>query len=155
MIKRDFYAWDFIKQEPKRNRISDYPTIDGGTIDDGFLVYDGNDWMVNYTTDHVGRNNIILGGENVTISADINDTVFVQNLSVAGTTDIPPQEGQMRTIMDDGYWLTQVYLTNPDDSEESGWVTMNTKISFITADENFRRKSRWTRFKNWVGSVLS
>ncbi len=147
MVKRDFSAWDFVKQKPKtHNRLVD---ITAGTLhhNDLFTINDGT-WTTTVTG---GQNNIVLGN-NMTISADINDTVFVQNLSVAGTTDIPPQEGQMRTIMsEDGYWLTQVYVPTRD------WVTINSTTSFITADENYPnlRPNRWVRFKNWVGSVLS
>ncbi len=150
MVKRDFSAWDFVKQEPKKGLrildgnagtlITDYPNV----------IIGGGDWVVNTT----GTNNIILGSNNMTISADVSDTVYVQNLSVAGTTDIPPSEGQMRTqILEDGYWETQVYSNRFQE-----WVTISRTESMITAGETFvprTRISRWVKFKSWVGGLLS
>jgi hypothetical protein len=148
MIKRDFTAWDFVKQEPKKQGftilggvgdlfITDYPSM---------IIDTNSEWVFNTTA---GTNNIILGGQNMTISADVSDTVYVQNLSVAGTTDIPPTVGQMRTIMDeDGYWSTQTFII----TDEGGtWVTISRIESMITAGETFiptQRVSIWTKFKN-------
>ena len=139
MIKRDFSVWDFVKQEPKKDTID----ITGGTLISDYIVGNG-DWTT--TTTAIGGNNIILGGNNLTVSDDVNNTVFVQNLSVAGTTDIPPQTGQMRTEIDeDGYWSTQVYIP------EREWVTISRTESMVTSGETFvptQRVSIWTKFKN-------
>lgn len=113
MVKRDFSAWDFVKQEPKKQELF---TIDGGTLITDYpnVIIGGGDWIVDTTA---GQNNIVLG-QNMSISSDVNDTVFVQNLSVAGTTDIPPQEGQMRYNVDSQ--MTEVY--HQDEWMEIGYT---------------------------------
>jgi hypothetical protein len=93
MVKRDFSAWDFVKQEPKKRG---FTILDGtaGTLITDYpnVVMGGGDWVVDTTA---GTNNIVFGS-NMTISADVSDTVFISNLSVAGSAEIPPSEGQLR-----------------------------------------------------------
>jgi hypothetical protein len=140
MVKRDFSVWDFVKQEPKKRG---FTILDGNSEHFTFTVDPSSEWVVDTTA---GTNNIVLGS-NMTISADVSDTVFISNLSVAGSAEIPPQEGQMRTIMDeDGYWSTQVYIPTQE------WVTISRTDSMVTVDGNYPdltpRVSLWTKFKN-------
>lgn len=165
MIKRDFSVWDFVKQEPKKETID----ITGGTLISDYpnVIVGNGDWTT--TTTAIGGNNIILGGNNLTVSDDINNTVFVQNLSVAGTTDIPPREGDMRTVMDeDGYWATQVFntplnATTPNNPNGEEWVTISRTDSMITVDGFSTRPKRhitWTghffnKFKTWLKKITT
>ncbi len=115
MVKRDFSAWDFVKQEPKKGlRILDGNT--GGTLITNYpnVVIGGGDWIVNTTA----QNNIVFGS-NATISADVSDTLFVSNLSVAGSAEIPPSEGQLRYNTVNG--TTEAYVD--DEWIELGPVT--------------------------------
>jgi hypothetical protein len=145
--------------------------VTGGTLTftdgDGYLMLDSTVWTIDTTNGGSnviiggsgntvnGDNNIVLGGQNMTITADISDTTYVQNLSVGGTAEIPPTEGQMRTVMgEDGDWLVQTFITeleNPDGI----WITIRTEPSMITYGQDFVRESKWVRFKSWFGNVLS
>jgi hypothetical protein len=94
MIKRDFTAWDFVKQEPKKEFIID--------VTSGTRITDFPSWTTTVTDTIVFGANITVGGDN---------RVYISDLVVQGSADIPPREGDMRTIMDeDGYWSTQVVI---------------------------------------------
>jgi hypothetical protein len=149
MIKRDFTAWDFVKQEPKKgNRISDFDIL-GGTNDGDVLMF--TDGGVGWTTTTTA-----IGGNNLTVSEGINNTVFVQNLNVAGNMEIEPREGEMRTIMDeDGYWLSQFYTRSID---EPMWVTTSRTDSMITMDGNTYHITKvpiWVKFKTWLNKITT
>jgi hypothetical protein len=69
-IKKDFSAWDFVKQKPKYT--NPYGNIIEGSV-----------------TSHV------MGVNNIT-TTDVDTTFFVNNMEVTGSALIPPQEGQMK-----------------------------------------------------------
>ena len=86
-----------------------------------------------------------------------NNRVYISDLTVQGSADIPPREGDMRTVMgEDGYWLTQVFNTSldavtPNNPSGDIWVTISRTESFVTEGETFiptQRVSLWTKFKN-------
>jgi hypothetical protein len=149
MVKRDFSAWDFVKQEPKKQGF----TILGGGVGDLFTVVDNSaDWVVTTTLDDTftfnGYNNVVFG-EGITIDGNTNNTVTISDMVVTGSADIPPTAGQMKTVSDGNSWNTQVFV---EDGNGGEWVTISsTRLHRgVTTTEN-----RWGRFKNWVGSVLS
>lgn len=144
MIKSGFTAWDFVKQEPKKEF-----TIDGGT-----LISDYTSWTIGDGS----FTNTIVFGDNVTITDGMaNNRVYISDLTVQGSAEIPPREGDMRTMMgEDGYWLTQVFnisldSVTPNNPSGDIWVTISRTESMITAGETLvptQRVSIWTKFKN-------
>jgi hypothetical protein len=60
MVKRNFSAWDFVKQEPKKQG---FRILDGNSEHFTFTVDPSSEWVVDTTA---GTNNIVLGS-NMTI----------------------------------------------------------------------------------------
>lgn len=106
MIKRDFSAWDFVKQGPKKDTID----ITGGT-----LISDYTSW----TMGDGSFTNTMVFGDNVTITIpSVNNRVYISDLTVQGSAEIPPQEGQMRYNVDSQ--MTEVY--HQDEWMEIGYT---------------------------------
>jgi hypothetical protein len=141
MIKRDLNAWDFVENKPKtglrivdgtgRRIITDYPPIDGGT-----LIYDG--LGMEWTTTVTDTNIIQLGYDNEGLRIDNNNQVTIGDLVVAGSAEIPPQEGQMR--YDTNNNLTYVFVG--DTWQEINW-------------EPVKKESLWSRFKTFIKNLLT
>lgn len=113
MIKRDFTTWNFIKQEPN------------------VIITPIGSWDLSNVTvmgDTFTTNTTLIGVD--LISELEPGRVYISHLVVQGSADIPPREGDMRTIIDEnGYWSTQVFNTSlsavtPYNERGEEWVTI-------------------------------
>lgn len=134
---------------------------------DGYFWVDNNtDLTVTFQAD-TWTNTIFLGGD-VQIENPQDNTTYVRNMVVTENLNYQPREGDMRTIMKDGFWLTQVYNTDisitsfftsnhvtPDNERGGVWITISSQPSMITTTNTPKRESRWKRFKRWVSNILS
>jgi hypothetical protein len=129
MVNKKISEWDFVKQGPKS----------GLLIHDDVLTYD-----------LVGNPPFTIGVVDSMVYISENNT-RIHNLAVTGSIELPPQEGQMRTIVDsDGYWVTQVYMVDPINEQGYVWWTINRTESMITSGETLtQRVSIWSRIKKF------
>ena len=129
MIKRDFTVWDFVKQGPKKE------TSDVGTTC-WSLPFSGVEELLEVVT-HVPS-----AGTLFTIDVGTTEwTTTVSDLTVLGSADIPPSQGQMFFDTTDN--TTKVFVN--DD-----WVTLSSIGKTPRTFESDIRKlsSLWTKFKN-------
>tara|TARA_R110000803_G_scaffold110248_3_gene178641 strand:+ start:54 stop:425 length:372 start_codon:yes stop_codon:yes gene_type:complete len=117
MVNKRISEWDFVKQEPKKS------VVVGELVGNTPFTIGVVDSMI-----HISENN-----------------TRIHNLTVTGSLELPPREGDMRTVMgEDGYWLTQVY--------RNVWWTINRTESMITVGQTFvptQRVSIWSRIKKF------
>jgi hypothetical protein len=161
MIKRDFTTWDFVKQAPKE--ICGNTMIGGGyactiTNYSNWTLGGGLSSTITNVNGYsnIGQNNIVLGN-GITVATGVSDTTFVQNLNVGGRIDSPPIEGQVRAVMEDGYWATQVFNTSldavtPNNPSGDEWVTISRTDSMVTVDGISTRPKRHI---TWTGYFFS
>jgi hypothetical protein len=125
MVNKKISEWDFVKQEPKKS------VMVGELVGNTPFTIGVVDNMI-----HISENN-----------------TTIHNLTVTGSLELPPREGDMRTVMgEDGYWLTQVYRDDPINEQGNVWWTINRTESMITAGQTFvptERVSIWSRIKKF------
>jgi hypothetical protein len=125
MVNKKISEWDFVKQEPKKS------VMVGELVGNTPFTIGVVDNMI-----HISENNTTM-----------------HNLTVTGSLELPPREGDMRTVMgEDGYWLTQVYRDDPINEQGNVWWTINRTESMITAGQTFvptERVSIWSRIKKF------
>jgi hypothetical protein len=125
MVNKKISEWDFVKQEPKKS------VMVGELVGNTPFTIGVVDNMI-----HISENNTTM-----------------HNLTVTGSLELPPREGDMRTVMgEDGYWLTQVYRVDPINEQGNVWWTINRTESMITAGQTFvptERVSIWSRIKKF------
>jgi hypothetical protein len=125
MVNKKISEWDFVKQEPKKS------VVVGELVGNAPFTIGVVDNMI-----HISENN-----------------TTIHNLTVTGSLELPPREGDMRTVMgEDGYWLTQVYRDDPINEQGNVWWTINRTESMITAGQTFvptERVSIWSRIKKF------
>jgi hypothetical protein len=132
MIKRDLNAWDFVKNKPKTK----LRVVGGGTNitwDDSNIQYNYN-YQVNTNVE----NTVLLGFNGEGLRVDANNQVTINDLVVAGSAEIPPQEGQMMYDVNDN--LTYVFVG--DTWQEINW-------------EPVKKESLWSRFKTFIKNLLA
>lgn len=125
MVNKKIGEWDFVKQCPKNQDVT--------------TLGSDNPYVMGYQ----------IGVINSSIHISENNT-RIHNLTVTGSLELPPREGDMRTVMgEDGYWLTQVYRVNPINEQGNVWWTINRTESMFTSGETLtQRVSIWSRIKN-------
>lgn len=127
MVNKKIGEWDFVKQCPKNQ---DVTTL-------------GSD------------NQYVIGYQNGVIDSSIyisDGNTTIHNLTVTGSLELPPREGDMRTVLDeDGYWLTQVYRVNPINEQGNVWWTINRTESIFTFTPT-QRVSIWSKIKKFFKS---
>jgi hypothetical protein len=125
MVNKKISEWDFVKQEPKKS------VMVGELVGNTPFTIGVVDNMI-----HISENNTTM-----------------HNLTVTGSLELPPREGDMRTVMgEDGYWLTQVYRVDPINGQGNVWWTINRTESMITVGQTFvptERVSIWSRVKKF------
>jgi len=129
MIKRDLTAWDFVENKPK-TRLRD---VDGGTIGNTW-TWSGADVTYNYVNATIDTENTVFGEG---LRVDANNQVTINDLVVAGSAEIPPQEGQMMYDVNDN--LTYVFVG--DTWQEINW-------------EPVKKESLWSRFKTFIKNLI-
>ena len=127
MVNKRISEWDFVKQEPKKS------VVVGELVGNTPFTIGVVDSMI-----HISENN-----------------TRIHNLTVTGSLELPPREGDMRTVMgEDGYWLTQVfYSVDPINEQGNVWRTINRTESMITVGQTFvptQRVSIWSRIKKFL-----
>jgi hypothetical protein len=152
MIKRDFTAWDFVKQEPKKGQTILFNTIEGSVLvsadNTGYVTWEQPTITAGYDNTILGSNNTIIGGEgNIVLGhgltvTDTSNTVTIGDLVVAGSADIPPSQGELRYNIENG--TTEAYI-----GEE--WVELGPMNHYPLP----RQQTKLERFKSWWRKVVS
>ena len=129
MIKRDLTAWDFIENKPKTKLrvVGNGTFIDGNTT----ITWGGTNIQYNYQVNT--DDTLLVAGFDGT-----NSRVTISDLVVAGSAEIPPQEGQMMYDVNDN--LTYVFVG--DTWQEINWGPV-------------KKESLWSRFKTFIKNLLA